>query len=153
MWLKLRQRNSQIIWREIQTWSDCEASGCQFIRAENYVFSHVADEGLMAEASAGPLLRFRRSIGAQHVAVLADVKKKHSAHALTADVDVVETVRAATFFQADGVVITGSGTGFAADSLELRKIKACRGISILAGCFPGSCNLVYVGIHRGFPPT
>ena len=41
------------------------AAGCQFVRAENFVFSHVADEGLMATASAGPLLRFRRNIGAQ----------------------------------------------------------------------------------------
>ena len=61
------------------------------------------------------------------IAVLADVKKKHSAHALTADVDIVETVRAADFFRADGVVVPGSSTGHPADSLELRKIKAATG--------------------------
>ncbi len=41
------------------------------------------------------MLRYRRAIGAEAVAVLADVKKKHSSHAVTADVDIVETARAA----------------------------------------------------------
>lgn len=64
---------------------------------------------------------------AKGIAVLADVKKKHSAHSITSDVDIVETVRAADFFRADGVVVTGSSTGHPADSLELRKIKAATG--------------------------
>jgi len=64
----------------------CEAS---FVRVEGFVFAHVADEGII-ESSAGPLLRYRRAIGADHIRVFADVKKKHSAHAITADVDLVE---------------------------------------------------------------
>jgi hypothetical protein len=34
-------------------------------------------------------------------------QKKHSAHAITADVDIVETVKAAEFFQANGVIVLG----------------------------------------------
>ena len=45
------------------------------------------------------------------MAVLADIKKKPSAHAVTADVSLADTARAARFFRADGVVITGAGTG------------------------------------------
>jgi hypothetical protein len=86
------------------------AAGCQFVRCEGFVFSHVADEGLMAEADAGRLLRYRRMIGAEGVAVIADVKKKHAAHAVTADVDLAETAKAAVFFGADGVVVTGPAT-------------------------------------------
>jgi len=41
------------------------------------------------------------------VRVFADVKKKHAAHAVTADVSLVETARAAEFFLADGIVVTG----------------------------------------------
>ncbi len=52
------------------------ASGASFIRAECFVYSHVADEGWM-DASAGELLRHRRTIGGDHVLVLADIKKKH----------------------------------------------------------------------------
>ena len=39
--------------------------------------------------------------------VLADIKKKHSSHAITADLDIGETAQAAEFFRADGVIVTG----------------------------------------------
>ena len=35
------------------------ATSLQFIRAEGFVFSHVADEGLVTTACAGDLLRYR----------------------------------------------------------------------------------------------
>ena len=66
--------------------------GLDFIRAEGFAFAHVADEGII-ESSAAELLRYRRAIGAEHVRVFADVKKKHSAHAITADVSI--TIRTA----------------------------------------------------------
>ena len=44
------------------------AASLQFIRAEGFVFSHVADEGLIAKACAGDLLRYRdRGNSAQSV--------------------------------------------------------------------------------------
>jgi len=61
------------------------ACGAAFVRVEGFVFAHVADEGVI-ESSAGDLLRYRRAIGAEGVRVFADVKKKHSAHALTAPI-------------------------------------------------------------------
>lgn len=82
-----------------------------FIRCENFVFAHVADEGLLTQAEAGPLLRYRRQIGAEHIKVLADIKKKHASHAITADVPLDEAAAAAEFFGADGLVITGVATG------------------------------------------
>lgn len=87
------------------------ASGCQFVRCEGLVFAHVADEGLMPDADAGPLLRYRRMIGAEDVAIIADVKKKHSSHAITADIDLAETAVAAVHCGAAGVVVTGTATG------------------------------------------
>ena len=98
------------------------AAGCQFVRCENFVFAHVADEGLMPEADAGPLLRFRRMIGAEDVAIIADVKKKHSSHALTADVSLAETAKAAIFFGADGVVVTGAATGRPTDPADVAAV-------------------------------
>jgi hypothetical protein len=87
------------------------ASGGAFVRVENFAYAHVADEGLMPIADAGPLLRYRRQIGAEHVRILADVKKKHSAHALTQDVSLAEAAQTAEFFGADGIVVTGRATG------------------------------------------
>lgn len=87
------------------------ATGCTFIRAEGFAFASVADEGLIAHADAGPLLRYRRQIGAESVKVLTDIKKKHSSHAITADVTIAENAAAAEFFGADGVIMTGPATG------------------------------------------
>lgn len=50
--------------------------GLDFIRAEGFVFAHVADEGLL-NAGAGDLLRYRKQIGAEHVQIFTDIKKKH----------------------------------------------------------------------------
>jgi membrane complex biogenesis BtpA family protein len=108
------------------------ASGAAFVRVEGFVFAHVADEGVI-EASAGDLLRYRRAIGAEPVLVLADVKKKHAAHAVTADVDVVETARAAEFFLADGVIVTGPSTGRAADPREVAAVADAIGVPTLVG--------------------
>lgn len=35
----------------------------------------------------------------------------YSAHAITADVGIAETAKAAEFFQCDGVILTGTATG------------------------------------------
>jgi membrane complex biogenesis BtpA family protein len=109
-----------------------QSAGLDFIRAEGFVFAHVADEGLI-EASAGTLLRYRRQIGADSILILTDIKKKHSAHAITADVDIAETARAAEFFLSDGVIVTGVSTGAAASLAELAQVKAAVSIPVLVG--------------------
>ena len=99
------------------------AAGMRFVRAEGFVFSHVADEGF-TDACAGALLRYRRAVGADgDVAVFCDVKKKHCSHAVTADLSAAETARAAAFFAADGVVLTGAATGEEADADEVREVS------------------------------
>jgi len=85
-------------------------TGLDFIRAEAYAFAHVADEGII-EACAGELLRYRKAIGANDIAILADVKKKHSSHAITSDMGIGQTAEAYEFFGADAVVVTGNITG------------------------------------------
>ena len=94
------------------------ACGADFVRVEGFVFAHVADEGVI-ESCAGELLRYRRAIGADRVLVFADIKKKHSAHAITADVSLAETARAAELFLADGVIVTGAARGAEASAEEV----------------------------------
>ncbi|MDR3702140.1 MAG: BtpA/SgcQ family protein [Candidatus Sulfopaludibacter sp.] len=108
------------------------ACGASFVRVEGFVFAHVADEGII-ESCAGDLLRYRRAIGAGSIRVFADIKKKHSAHAITADVDLAETARAAEFFQADGVIVSGIATGRATDPAEVRAVSEAVGIPALVG--------------------
>lgn len=100
------------------------AAGGSFIRAEGFLFASVADEGLLDEADAGPLLRRRRDLGAAGIAILADIRKKHSSHAITADLDLAEHAAAAAFSGADAVVVTGRSTG---DPTPPESLRAARG--------------------------
>ena len=125
------------------------ACGASFIRAEAFAYAHVADEGLLV-AGAGPLLRYRRAIGAEHVAILADVKKKHAAHAITADLDLEETARGAEFFLADGVIVTGIATGRAADPAEVAAVSEAVMIPVLVGSGVTPENLAHYAAADGF---
>jgi membrane complex biogenesis BtpA family protein len=117
------------------------AANCQFIRAEAFVFGHLADEGWM-NSDAGQLLRYRKNIGAEHIAVYTDIKKKHSAHSLTADISLVETAKAADFFRADGLIVTGTATGAPAKADELQAVKmACPKLPVLVGSGINAQNL------------
>lgn len=98
------------------------AAGLDFIRAEGYAYAHVADEGLI-QASAAKLLRYRKMIGAERVQVWADVKKKHSAHAITADVSLGQTAETVEFMGADCVIVTGSVTGEAPKVADVQEAK------------------------------
>ena len=132
------------------------AAECSFIRAEGFVFGSVADEGLIAEADAGPLLRHRRSLGpvAERIAIFCDIKKKHSSHAITADTTVAEHAHAAEFFGADGVIVTGTATGVAATTADLGAARAACRLPVLSGSgasagnvreMLGACDGVIVG--------
>ncbi len=108
------------------------AAELDFVRVEGFVYAHVADEGLI-QACAGELLRYRRTIGAEHIPVMADIKKKHSSHAITADVDIVETAETAEFFGADGLIVTGRATGKAAWTGEVRAVRRASALPVLIG--------------------
>ncbi|CAH1779602.1 unnamed protein product [Owenia fusiformis] len=109
-----------------------KATELNFIRAEGFVFSHIADEGLM-HACAGELLRYRRTIEAEHISILTDIKKKHSAHSITSDVSIEETAHGAEFFLSDGLILTGSATGQQADVEQLKGVKSKVNLPVLIG--------------------
>lgn len=109
------------------------ATGCHFIRAEGFAFASVADEGIMDVADAGPLLRERRRIDADDIAILADIQKKHSSHTITADLSIGDHARGADFMGADGVIVTGNHTGHAVDIAHLREVCGATELPILVG--------------------
>lgn len=109
-----------------------QAAQLDFIRAEGFVFGHLADEGYI-ESCAGDLLRYRRAIGADNIAVYTDIKKKHSSHALTTDISLAETVKTAEYFLSDGVIITGSTTGEAAIAEDVKTAREHTSLPVLIG--------------------
>jgi membrane complex biogenesis BtpA family protein len=110
-----------------------QAAGADFIRAEGFAFAAVADEGFLAEASAGPLLRFRRVLGAERVAILCDIQKKHSSHAITADLSLADHARAAEFCGADGLIVTGRATGEPTSPEHLRQAAEAVDLPVFVG--------------------
>ena len=108
------------------------AAGMDFIRAEGFVFGHLADEGMM-NSDAGELFRYRKQIGAEHIRIYTDIKKKHSSHAISGDVSIAETAKAAEFFLSDGVIITGNATGEKASPDDLKQVKQSVQIPLLIG--------------------
>lgn len=109
------------------------AVGAQFVRVENFTMAHVADEGLMPTAEAGPLLRYRKMIGAANIAIFADVKKKHASHAITADQSLTDAIAAAEFFSADAVILSGRATGDPTPIDELAQARAATKLPLFVG--------------------
>src|SRR6185295_1361353 len=116
----------------IEAMAVANAAALDFIRAEGFAYAHVADEGII-EASAARLLRYRKMIGADRVQVWADVKKKHAAHAITADVSLGETAEAVEFMRGDAVIVSGSATGKPPSAEDVREAKAHCAIPVLLG--------------------
>ena len=109
-----------------------KSADADFIRAEGFVFAHVADEGIF-NSDAGELLRYRKQINAENILIFTDIKKKHSSHSITADTDIVETAKAAEFFLSDGVIITGTCTGTQPSLEEIKIVKSNVDIPVIAG--------------------
>lgn len=107
--------------------------GAAFVRVENFAYAHVADEGLMPDADAGPLLRYRRLIGAERIRIFADVKKKHAGHAITSDVPLDEAAQTAQFFGADAVIVTGRATGLPASVEDAATVRGAVRVPVVIG--------------------
>jgi len=84
------------------------------------------------------------------VLVFADIKKKHSAHAITSDVSLVETARAAELFLADGVIVTGPASGEEALPDDVRDTARAVRLPVLVGSGVSVQNLARFADAHGF---
>lgn len=126
------------------------AADLDFLRVEGYVFAHVGGAGLI-EGCAGKLLRKRKEIGAEHIRVFADVKKKHCSHALTGDLDITDEVKQAEFFLVDGLIVTGARTTEPPTATELRRVKKAAHVPVIIGSGMTPENIAtYYGLANGF---
>jgi uncharacterized protein len=116
------------------------AASLDFIRVEAFVFGHLGDEGYQ-ESCAPELIRRRWQLRAEPIKIFADIKKKHSAHAITSDITLAETARAAEFFKADGVIVTGMETGDPPPRTDLECVRRSVGCLVLVGSGVDAGNL------------
>lgn len=108
------------------------ASGGRFVRVNQYVNAYVANEGFM-QGEAARVLRFRQAIGAEDVAVFADVHVKHGAHAIVADRSVAEQARDVEFFDADVAIVTGNRTGDPVPDDEIAAVRSGTDLPVILG--------------------
>ena len=108
------------------------ATGAAFVRVNQWVNAYVANEGFV-EGQSAEALRFGRQIGAEGVAIFADVHVKHGAHALTADRGVTELARDTEFFDADVAIATGNRTGDSIPADEIASIHAGTSLPVIGG--------------------
>ena len=98
------------------------AAGAQFIRVNVLAGARVTDQGIL-EGIAHELMRDRTLLGSDDTKVLADVNVKHSAPlgAVQLESEVADLIDRAG---ADGIIVSGTGTGKMADVKELERVKA-----------------------------
>lgn len=108
------------------------AAGCDFVRAEGWTYAHVSDKGI-AEASAGETIRYRHQIGAGHIPIFTDIRKKHASHAWTSDLDAGDIAMGMALHRSDAVIVTGPHTGVAPSEEQLIEVRHATELPVLIG--------------------
>jgi hypothetical protein len=102
------------------------AVGAAYIRVNVLAGARVADQGVL-HGIAHELLRERARLGAESIRVLADFNVKHSAPLGQARPLESEVADICARGGADGLIVSGAGTGKATNVDELRQVKAAAG--------------------------
>jgi membrane complex biogenesis BtpA family protein len=99
--------------------------GASAIRVNILSGARLTDQGII-EGQAAVLLRLRRELAADHIAIMADVDVKHSAPLAPVDLS-QETHDVIDRGGASAVVVSGSGTGRGVDLAKLQIVKRAAG--------------------------
>lgn len=101
------------------------AVGAAYIRVNVLSGACLTDQGVIT-GKAAELMRYRKQIGADGVKVLADIRVKHAAPLAERPLDeeVDELVKRAA---ADGVIVSGTGTGRPTDPGQVAEVKRLAG--------------------------
>ena len=121
------------------------ASGAHFIRVNIHTSTYVTDQGVI-EGEAATTLRYRRELGSS-VEILADVLVKHAAPLVptTAKLATEDCINRG---HANGIIVTGTGTGKPIDPELLREVKEAAGTNpVLLGSGVTPENISSLGPH------
>ena len=107
------------------------ACGAHFIRVNVLAGAYVTDQGVI-QSDAARLLRYRKNLGAERVAILADVHVKHATPlAPTTLKDAVHDT--SDRGGADGIIVSGSGTGDPTTLEDVRVARAASSVPLYIG--------------------
>ncbi|MFM8312766.1 MAG: BtpA/SgcQ family protein [Deltaproteobacteria bacterium] len=101
------------------------AAGAQFIRVNILTGARLTDQGIIS-GQAHEILRFRKKIGATSVKIFADIAVKYSSSLTDRSLknEVEETLHRSG---AEGLIVSGEGTGKPVDIERLKDVKKIAG--------------------------
>jgi hypothetical protein len=109
-----------------------KAAGADFVRVNILTGASLTDQGII-QGKAHEIMRFRKKIDASHIPVFADVAVKYSSalSERTLEAEVEETLHRSG---ADGLIVSGAGTGKPVDLERLKTVKQiASGVSVWIG--------------------
>ncbi len=105
--------------------SIAHACGAQFIRVNVLSGARVTDQGVI-EGVAADVMRLRKALDAESIQVLADVDVKHSSPLGSVELeDEIDDVIDRGL--ADGLIVSGAGTGKATDTKKVQRVSRAAG--------------------------
>lgn len=101
------------------------AAGAQFVRVNILTGARLTDQGIIS-GKAHEILRFRKKIGATSVKIFADIAVKYSSSLTDRSLknEVEETLHRSG---AEGLIVSGEGTGKPVDIERLKEVKKIAG--------------------------
>ncbi|MCD7736384.1 MAG: BtpA/SgcQ family protein [Lachnospiraceae bacterium] len=126
--------------------NDCEVSlsiaamcGASFIRVPVFVDTVLFSDGIIYPC-ARKCMNFRRSMGLEHVRILADVQVKH-ANMLNPQITVEMSAKDAVSNGADGIIVTGAVVGAETPIDMLKRVQKVVKVPVFAGSGVNRSNI------------
>ena len=142
---KIKEKTSlpigvSVLWNDYKTaLSIAKVLGLQFIRIPVFIDTVKTSYGII-EGKSEEIIKYRKSIGADHVAIFTDIHVKH-AEILSAHT-IIESAQLAIENGSEALIVTGKWTGDAPNVDELRTIKeAVLDFPIICGSGVDSGNI------------
>lgn len=107
------------------------ATGAAFIRVPVFVDTVITSDGVISPC-AKELLRYRRLLEAEDVALLCDIQTKHT-YMLNPAIPITESAVMAQDSGADAIIITGAHTGSATPLDTIRVVREAVSLPLIVG--------------------
>lgn len=106
-------------------------TGLEFIRLSNLVDIRVSNRGIVMPCGGDAVLH-RKAIGADNVAIFADIQVKHT-YPLLEGISLEQSASWAVGSGADVIIVTGAETGMETDAGALERVKKVVKVPVIAG--------------------
>ena len=126
--------------------NDCESGfaiagmvGADFVRVPVFVDRVLFTDGVI-EPCAKKCMEYRKSLGLEHVKILADIQVKH-AHMLLPNITIEQSAKDAVSNGADAIIVTGSQVGEETPIEMIERVKKVVNIPVIAGSGVNDVNI------------